>query len=378
MTWFRAGFPVKTYPLREKWRGLTWQDLGFGRKCGGSLARYDRDSCSWKIPQLLLLGGLEPFSETWPRWGTMRNGECWGLSTPGHLTSGNESGLWRTPAANEPGVLAERLVPIEGGIAGGMNRHFDKHTGRMAQIGLSQQVKLRELWPTPDCRGFTNDGSLQMLAKKATTREEWSAMSFRKGFSAKQKLWPTPQAHKTTESGCIVNAGGSPWDGISKPHSAKTGRPITTALADAVKMFPTPTVCGNYNRKGLSATSGDGLATVVSKYPTLASRDWWHPNRRSYSERGGGTKGEQLPNAVGGALNPDWVEWLMGWPVGWTCLDPLDTLEIAPWDIEPQGVPRVASGVKSRVDRLKAIGNGQVPAVAAMAWETLTQRWGQS
>jgi hypothetical protein len=32
--------------------------------------------------------------------------------------------------------------------------------------------------------------------------------------------------------------------------------------------FPTPTVCGNYNRKGASKTSGDGLATVVQRFPT--------------------------------------------------------------------------------------------------------------
>jgi len=37
------------------------------------------------------------------------------------------------------------------------------------------------------------------------------------------------------------------------------------------------------------------------------------------------------------------------------------------------GVGRVANGVACRVDRLKAIGNGQVPAVAALAWETLSQ-----
>jgi DNA (cytosine-5)-methyltransferase 1 len=34
-------------------------------------------------------------------------------------------------------------------------------------------------------------------------------------------------------------------------------------------------------------------------------------------------------------------------------------------------VGRVAHGVASRVDRLRAIGNGQVPAVAALAWRTL-------
>jgi len=40
------------------------------------------------------------------------------------------------------------------------------------------------------------------------------------------------------------------------------------------------------------------------------------------------------------------------------------------WTIEPS-VGRVANGVASRVDRLKCIGNGQVPGVAAAAWEIL-------
>jgi DNA (cytosine-5)-methyltransferase 1 len=34
--------------------------------------------------------------------------------------------------------------------------------------------------------------------------------------------------------------------------------------------------------------------------------------------------------------------------------------------------PRVAHGVAARVDRLKAIGNGQVPQCAAQAWRILT------
>jgi DNA (cytosine-5)-methyltransferase 1 len=40
------------------------------------------------------------------------------------------------------------------------------------------------------------------------------------------------------------------------------------------------------------------------------------------------------------------------------------------WAVEPT-VGRVADGVAARVDRLKAIGNGQVPAVAATAWNLL-------
>jgi DNA (cytosine-5)-methyltransferase 1 len=40
------------------------------------------------------------------------------------------------------------------------------------------------------------------------------------------------------------------------------------------------------------------------------------------------------------------------------------------WEAEPN-VGRVADGVAARVDRLKAIGNGQVPLVAATAWRRL-------
>jgi len=40
------------------------------------------------------------------------------------------------------------------------------------------------------------------------------------------------------------------------------------------------------------------------------------------------------------------------------------------WSAEPN-VGRVADGVASRMDRLKAIGNGQVPLCAATAWRIL-------
>ena len=35
-------------------------------------------------------------------------------------------------------------------------------------------------------------------------------------------------------------------------------------------------------------------------------------------------------------------------------------------------IARVANGVANRVDRLRALGNGQVPAVARAAWRILT------
>jgi hypothetical protein len=95
-------------------------------------------------------------------------------------------------------------------------------------------------------------------------------------------------------------------------------------------LLPTLTVCGNYNRKGASATSGDGLATVLKMLPTLVARDYRHPGR-SRLERTGSKAGDCLPQVIGGPLNPDWCEWFMGWPIGWTELKPLATDKFQQW-----------------------------------------------
>ena len=66
-------------------------------------------------------------------------------------------------------------------------------------------------------------------------------------------------------------------------------------------------------------------------WATPAARDYRHPNLKSYAQRGGKSKGEQLNNMVvhggaslspaqtekPGALNPAFSLWLMGYPTGW-------------------------------------------------------------
>jgi hypothetical protein len=83
---------------------------------------------------------------------------------------------------------------------------------------------------------------------------------------------PTAQTYGTNQGGAMGRTG--------------KARPSLETMARRGMFWATPTVKGDYNRAGLSAASGDGLATQV-----------------------------------GGALNPTWVEWLMGFPEGWTALD---------------------------------------------------------
>ena len=59
---------------------------------------------------------------------------------------------------------------------------------------------------------------------------------------------------------------------------------------------------------------------VARTVPTPTARDW-----RSGSGRQANGHSPQLPEVIGGQLNPAFVEWLMGCPVGWTDLQVLGT-----------------------------------------------------
>ena len=81
-------------------------------------------------------------------------------------------------------------------------------------------------------------------------------------------------------------------------------------------------------------------------------------------------------SAKKGQLNPDWVEWLMGFPRSWTGLEQLEEVVWTGWEIDPADIgecPRVTSGTPNRVNRLKALGNAQVPSVVVKAWELLSK-----
>jgi hypothetical protein len=155
--------------------------------------------------------------------------------------------------------------------------------------------------------------------------EDWAECSVtwpRSGMTAAGLCWELPTLEHPTaanDSGLWVPTpiatewkGGCGKTGNRAPEkAAKAG----LKLGEFAKLWPTPTVCGNYNRKGASATSGDGLATAV--YQTPVARMWNNNGKNpSELERNSPT----LAMQAGGALSPTWVEWLMGWPLGWTDL----------------------------------------------------------
>ena len=170
-------------------------------------------------------------------------------------------------------------------------------------------------------------------------------------------VYPLPKSEQSTkENGSGLWATPNTLDGL-KPKSAKSlereatvtriGRSKPANLRDQVGNmgnWPTPSAVTNHNCGRL---------------------DEW-----------GGCNNKFRKTKLGsGDLNPDWVEWLMGWPIGWSDLKPIKKLIWLDWDVDPADkneIPRITTEKQNRINRLKAIGNGQVPQVAATAWRILT------
>jgi hypothetical protein len=282
--------------------------------------------------------------------------------------------LWPTPVKNE-----ERA---ENYTKEASYRHFITKSN---QVHLAQIVRDKRMFPTATQKGIDGGSNSRGAVKR---RGMWPTPlaqlcgtspgnlqgaidgKFHMTLNRAVKIWPTPKA--------------SP----SGPDFARSNRPQSGGddLATRVAKWPTPTVGDIWNSEK-SVEQGvkkKHLNAFVKKYPTPTKCDSWAGNLKV---------GFNNPTTLSqsfqaeGQLNPDWVEWLMGWPIGWTRLEPLDKNVFLKWidDVsngvywltdpaDDGSIPRTSVDIKNRADRLSAIGNGQVPATAALAWKILNER----
>ena len=61
-----------------------------------------------------------------------------------------------------------------------------------------------------------------------------------------------------------------------------------------------------------------GTGGTVALWPTPNATDWKGPGNQRSPGKERPSCDDDLPSPVGGHLNPTWVEWLMGFPAGWT------------------------------------------------------------
>ena len=219
----------------------------------------------------------QPLSQLSKGWATALRQEYsqrakWGLPT-------DESGCssWQTPAASEPGWKNIEVVDKDGNPPENWNQRFyDKKTGRLVQKGLTQQS---ERWQTPKVASGgwekQKDGS-----RKLTLQGE-------------SENWPTIQARD--------------WKG-------KSGRSLKgeeTDLPTKAETWPTPTVRDHKGSSPDSIIRNDGKSRM-SQLDTKAEQGF-HTSHQDQTTQDGQKLSKNTPR-----LNPLFVQWMQGWPIGWT------------------------------------------------------------
>ena len=291
-----------------------------GRKCSellknfsqlGLLAKMLLESSTWHSTQCLL---------TWKAKVTKQGHLYFQLAASTPRISDTDAPLWPTPAARDcKGANSMEHLQREG-----KRNHADQ---------LANAVKL---WPTVTASDYRARGP----------------NSHQQGLPEAVRMWPTP----TSRSGT----------GPSQTETRQGGMDLQTAAA----LWPTPTVTGNYNHPGSGPKAGMGLATAAKLYPTPTQFDATcgdikgkeyngqtqhamkliqaaklYPTPTTGAGLCGGTGNYQQLKALeadgtisteerrsmaagnGGQLNPEWVEAMMGFPIGWTASGPDGQME---------------------------------------------------
>jgi len=144
---------------------------------------------------------------------------------------------------------------------------------------------------------------------------------------ARKNLWPTPTAASADKEVVGSQKGRNivavakqnwptPWENRAMaakltPKAAQAKFPnLETEVAKTIYLTPKASDCNGSiklstaNKRAKKSKRGVGLGEMITK---------------TYQQE------------VGGQLNPRWVEWLMGWPIGWTDLKPLEMDKYQQW-----------------------------------------------
>lgn len=260
----------------------------------GSFAWFDQSSWSWKTFQRCFIEGWIPYSETWPRAGTMRSGIVYQLPPSVPLTAVTGSswsrGEYPTPTANDYGSAQNE----------GKNVAHKRPTA-----GTPSLSSWARTWPTATAQDAEASGS-----RKGPKGHGGTSLT-----DAAVRSWPTPMATDGTKGGHKGKRaqGSETLSGIVKNWSTPTARDHKGAhsgdwgrgarcLAEDARQWATPTVG---NTTGGNKTRGGGKRSSELLLPGQASSHP-HPTICSHGEPCQWT------------LNPLFVEWLQGFPREWT------------------------------------------------------------
>ena len=255
-----------------------------------------------------------------------------GESMPGLFASLNQDGLWLKTWQG----YCQSLLP------GFVEEDSELYSETWTKWGIVLDGHAMEL---PMLERHINESEC-LLWHTSDCSDRRSPKSKQQGVNNQVKAyWRTPQSH---------NGAQGPKSKMFYEKCLKTGQSAIT-LVDQVKNWPTPAA-----RDSKGSNSAKHLSTGH------------HINQLANKVKLNKTEGQ---------LNADWVELLMGLPIGWTDIN-VAKEDIESWQGWPAAInveqyayepPRVIVGQKNRAKRLKALGNGCVPQLVYLVLAAIVE-----
>lgn len=197
-------------------------------------------------------------------------------------------------------------------------------------FGLSAQLTLdlSSSRTSPD----SSPSTMELHSERLWRRWPHSA-SMQSGTVSRRRRW----GHPISASGCsywptprTITGGGESGDRKQELGRMESGG---GDLQAAVQMWPTPTASDAWVSESAESISpearerqlrrGDSNGSRRASTGMLAKEVLWADDLSHRAQRHETSGSQSSPN--GRRLNPLFVEWLMGWPIGWTDFEPLET-----------------------------------------------------
>jgi len=373
-TWLSAASPAPTSASRESAPASTPNAPASSSTSSEPFATYDPATSSWRTSQLSLLEGLTPFSGRWPKAGSMRSGSVFERPTSARLMAEIAGGAshgtgesWATPHVSAVRKSRKALVEMQQWAAPDIEQQAELMMGILpreyqSEDELTPQARRiydgsRSAWPT------ATTGDSASAARHTTTT---GVMHPGTTLTDAARQWPTPYGMSNRDETGKLGAGGefakfvTNWPTPQQADGERQSEWISRrednpTLLGAARQWQTPKSGGRNAYRGGDRSDEPllyGQAQEVTarqracSWSTPAARDYRTSNTAESQARrkDNDKRTQQLSNQASHSglpapptetagppssnagptsrpqLSALFVEWLMGVPLGWTCV----------------------------------------------------------
>lgn len=332
--------PAKTSAKPESEPDCLAIARAFGLSSPVLLAKFD--PVGW-LPRtcqgsLLCLEQWEPLSGSWPDSAMWDQTSVYELQTSARPILENECSLWPTAVAKDDGKTPEGHLAMKKR----MGERDGTNSNRTAITSLAVKVQALDNWPTARREDGESCGnhpgatdSLTGATRNWSTpaahdgRRPGSDATSTQGANLKRdaEIWPTPQAHDQTgareKNNFLSDHHYKPHDLVMATDQWQTpatdsfrssggDRKDEMGLDQQARFFPTPSaseVRQGYQRRPEGMASRQNQKSLTTICLDLSLQAPAIPDGPTFSAKDPTSRRR---------LNPQFVEWLMGLPPGWT------------------------------------------------------------